>query len=79
MVVLLGVIPRLNQSIPNREGCSLVRRKVVEVEASASEGVLDVVDNLALNALAVGAHVRAHQLPHLVCALLGVVVLELRL
>ena len=65
---LLGVIPGLDKAVTNREGGSLVGSHVVKVEAGASQSVLDVVDDAALDGALVGADVGVHELPHLLLA-----------
>jgi hypothetical protein len=76
LVILLGIVPRFDQSISNRESGCLVSSEVVEIESSSSEGVLHMVDNLSLDGLGVVAEVGLHQLPHLLRSFLGVVVFE---
>ena len=65
---LLGVVPRFDQTVAHGVAGGLVSTEVVEVESGASECVLHVVDDRALDRLLVVAHVRAHQLPDLLGA-----------
>lgn len=76
---LLCIIPGLDQSISNGESTCLISSEVIEIESSSSKSVLDVVDNLSLNRLLIGAKVGLHELPHLFGTLLGVVIFEFRL
>ena len=78
-VVLLSVVPRLEQPVSNREGPGLICSDVVEIESRAGQCILYVVHNLSLDGLDIGAEVGAHQLPHLLRALLGLIILKLRL
>jgi len=64
-VVLLGVVPSFDQAVAHRVAGGLVSAIVVEVESGASERVLHVVYDRALNGSLVVADVRAHQLPDL--------------
>ena len=79
VVVLLGVVPRLDESISDGVSSSLISTEVVKVESGSSQGVLNMVDDLSLDGLFVVSKVRLHELPHLLSSLLGVVVLEFRL
>ena len=48
-MVLIGVVPRLDQTISDGVCSGLVGTLVIEIEASSSQSVLDVVDDRALN------------------------------
>ena len=76
---LLGIVPRLEESIPDGERAGLVSSEVVEVETSSGQGVLDVVDDRSLDRLDIISKISAHELPHLLSTLLVLIVLELRL
>lgn len=78
-MILLCIVPRLKESVTDSKGRCLVRCEVIEIEPGAGERVLNVVGDLSLDGLFVGAEVRAHQLPHLFISLLLLVVLEFRL
>ena len=45
LMELLGVIPGLDQAVANGVGSSLISTLIVKVEASASQSVLDVIDD----------------------------------
>ena len=62
-MILLGVIPSLNQTISHGESSSLVGTKIVEAESCSSKSVLDVVDNGSLDASLVGSDVGVHHGP----------------
>lgn len=49
----LCVVPHLDEAVPQREGCSLVALKVVELVPGARQRVLNMVDNAFLD----GEHV----------------------
>ena len=70
---LLGVVPRFDQTVAHGVAGGLVSTEVVEVESGASECVLHVVDDRALDRLLVVAHVRAHQLPDFLVGCLFIV------
>ena len=78
-MVLLRIIPRLEKSISDSVGRGLVSTKVIEIESSTRQSVLNVVHDLPLDGSPVVAKIRAHELPHLIRALLGGIILELRL
>ena len=78
-MVLLRIIPRLEESISDSIGRGLVSTKVIEIESSTRQRVLNVVHDLPLDGCPVSTKIRAHELPHLIRALLGGIVLELRL
>ena len=77
-MVLLGVVPGLDQAIAHRVCGSLVSTLVIEIEACAGQSVLDVVDDRALDAALISADVRAHQLPELLLAFSAFLGTELR-
>jgi len=41
--MLIGIVPSFNESVSDRERCGLVRSKVVEVESSQTQSILDVI------------------------------------
>jgi hypothetical protein len=59
-MVLLRVVPSFNQTVTHRVPSGLVRAQIVKVESCASECVLDVVDDGALDGLLIVADVRTH-------------------
>jgi hypothetical protein len=77
-MILLSIIPGLNESISNGVGTGLICAEVVEIESSSSKGVFNMVNDLSLNRLSVVTKVGLHELPHLFSSLLGVIVLEFR-
>lgn len=48
-MILLGVVPRLDQSVAHRVRSSLEGAEVIEIEAGAGKGVLHMVYNGSLN------------------------------
>lgn len=68
-MVLVGVVPGLDEAVAHGVGGSLVGAEVVKVESSAREGVLNMVNDRPLDRVRVRALVSAHQLPKLVFAL----------
>ena len=78
-MILLGVIPGFYQSISDSIRACLIGSEVVEVEPGPGEGVLNVVHNGPLQRLLVISQVGAHQLPHLLSALLVLVIFEFKL
>ena len=78
-MVLLRIIPRLKESISDGVSGGLVCAKVIEIESCTRQCVLNVVHDLPLDGCPVSAKIGAHELPHLIRALLGGVILELRL
>ena len=79
LMELLGIIPRLEESIPHGEGSCLISSEIVKVESGSGKGVLDVIGDLPLDTLGVRAHVGAHEGPHLLGTLLALVVSKFRL
>mmetsp|Transcript_101606 Transcript_101606/g.140414 ORF Transcript_101606/g.140414 Transcript_101606/m.140414 type:complete len:202 (+) Transcript_101606:1511-2116(+) len=65
-VEFVSIIPRLDQAISDGVGSGLVSTELIEVETSTCQGVLNVVDDLTLDGLVVGAKIGAHELPHLI-------------
>ena len=70
-VVGMGVIPRLNQPIAHRVGCSLVCSEIVEVEPCSCESVLNVIDDWPLDRALISANVSVHEIPQLVLLFSG--------
>ena len=68
-MVLLCVIPCLDETISHRVRGSLVGTKVIEVEPSPSKGVLDVVHDGALDTPLVRSNVGFHHGPYFLLTL----------
>ena len=76
---LLGIVPGLDESISDSECSSLISTEIVKIESGSCESILNMVHDLSLDGLSIVSEVRFHEFPHLLSALLGVVILELRL
>lgn len=79
LVVGLGVVPGLNESISDGQGSSLVSSEIVEVEAGSGERELNVVDDLLLDGLLVGLHVGTHEFPQFLLLLFSGIVTIVKL
>lgn len=79
LVILLCIVPGLKESISDSVGSSLIGSKIIEIESGSSQRILNMVHDLPLDGSPVSTEVRAHELPHLVSALLRAVIFELRL
>lgn len=67
-VELLCIIPGLDQAVPDGVRRGLISAFLIEIEPSAGQSVLDVVNDGALDRTLISTDVRAHELPHLFLA-----------
>ena len=70
-MILLGVVPSLDQAIAHRVRRGLVSTSVIEIKASSSKSVLDMIYNGSLDGALITSNVRAHKRPHLLLTLRG--------
>ena len=68
-MILLSIIPRLEKSIPDGKGSSLISSIVVKIKSCSSQGILDMVDDLSLDRFDIVSKIGAHELPHSLTAL----------
>lgn len=78
-MVLLGIVPGLEESISHGQCSGLISSEIIEIESSSSKGVFNMVNDLSLNRLSVVTEIGLHELPHLLSSLLRSIVFELRL
>mmetsp|Transcript_11860 Transcript_11860/g.25468 ORF Transcript_11860/g.25468 Transcript_11860/m.25468 type:complete len:216 (+) Transcript_11860:2817-3464(+) len=66
----LCVVPALNQAIPQAQSSCLVGLKIIKLVATTGHGVLNMVDDILLDADDVILHVCVHQRLHTTCVTL---------
>jgi hypothetical protein len=77
--VFIGIIPSFKESVPDREGSSLVGTEILKIKSGKTKGILNVINYWSLDWFLIGPDVRTHKFPYLFIASLSLLVLELRL